>query len=80
MLWSTSLTAIGLLGFWLAGRKVWWCWYINIANQALWFAYAIATEQYGFIAAALFYTWVFTKNAIQWTRDRPRNHALDGRD
>lgn len=69
MYWSWILTAVGLTGFILAGRKVWWCWYINIACQGLWFAYAIVTEQYGFIVASLVYTVVFTQNAIRWTRE-----------
>lgn len=83
-LWSWVLTAVGLTGFVLAGRKVWWCWYINIACQALWFTYAIVTEQYGFIVASLAYTFVFTQNAVKWTREhklrkkineRPKNDA-----
>lgn len=70
MWWSWILTAVGLTGFILAGRKIWWCWYINIACQALWFAYAIFTEQYGFIVASIAYTFVFTQNAVKWTRER----------
>lgn len=71
--WSWVLTAVGLTGFILAGRKVWWCWYINIACQGLWLAYALVTEQYGFIVAALVYTVVFTQNAVRWTREHRAN-------
>ncbi len=67
-LWSWILTAVGLSGFFLVGKKVWWSWYINLGCQALWFAYAIATTQYGFIVASILYAVVFTKNAVQWTR------------
>jgi hypothetical protein len=67
--WDVLLTIVGLTGFMLAGRRVWWAWYINIGCQGLWFTYALITEQYGFIAAALAYTYVFTKNAIRWTRE-----------
>ena len=67
--WSWILTAVGLFGFILAGKKIWWCWYVNIACQTLWFTYAIVTEQWGFIIAALAYTFVFTKNAISWTKE-----------
>lgn len=66
------VTLIGLLGFWLAGRKVWWCWYVNIANQLLWAALALTTGQYGFLLGAAFYTFVFGRNAFLWTRDRDR--------
>lgn len=72
MIWSCLLTAVGITGFFLAGRKVWWAWYLNITCQALWFSYAIVTEQYGFIGAAALYTYVFTQNAIKWTKERPR--------
>lgn len=67
--WSWILTVVGLTGFILAGRKVWWCWYINIGCQFLWFTYAIVTEQLGFVVASIFYFIVFTKNAIRWTKD-----------
>lgn len=74
-IWSWLLTLVGLVGFFLAGRKVWWCWYINIANQILWFTYATITEQWGFILGAFAYLFVFTKNAIAWTREH-REHRL----
>lgn len=67
--WSVLLAVVGITGFILAGRKVWWAWHINIACQGLWFTYAIVTQQWGFIAAALAYTVVFTQNAIRWTRE-----------
>lgn len=63
------LTFVGLLGFVLAGRKVWWAWYVNIACQALWFAYGLIFKQYGFIVGAIFYTVVFTINARRWTKE-----------
>jgi hypothetical protein len=68
--WSWLLTVVGLTGFILAGRKVWWAWYINIGCQALWFTYAIVTEQHGFIVAAIAYTVVFARNAYKWTTER----------
>lgn len=68
--WSWVLTIVGLIGFFLAGKKVWWCWYVNIANQVIWVTYAIITEQWGFLIGAIAYTWVFTQNAYSWTRDR----------
>lgn len=67
--WSWALTFIGLAGFRLARDKIWWCWYINIANQFLWLAYALVTEQWGFLVGIPFYLWVFGDNARTWTRD-----------
>ena len=66
-MWSWLLTAVGLTGFIFVGRKAWWAWYINIACQVLWFVYALVSEQYGFLVAALAYTVVFTRNANRWT-------------
>lgn len=67
--WSITLTAVGLFGFWLAGRKVWWAWYINIACQFIWLPYAIVSKQWPFIVASIFYFVVFSRNAIKWTRE-----------
>lgn len=66
--WSWLLTGVGLLGFFLAGRQVWWAWYLNIACQVMWFDYAIATNQHGFMVAAVAYTIIFGRNALIWTK------------
>jgi hypothetical protein len=69
-LWSWVLTAFGLSCFWLAGRKIWWAWYVGIAGQFVWLAYALITGQLGFIIGSLFYTAIYCENAIKWTRER----------
>ena len=69
-LWSYLLTAVGVVGFMLARKKVWWCWYVNLACQGLWLAYALVSGQPGFIAGAIIYSAVFSSNAITWTRER----------
>lgn len=69
-LWSWVVTAVGLLGFVLAGRKIWWAWYVNLACQVLWIIFALVSGLYVFIISALFYTVVFSQNAIRWTRER----------
>lgn len=73
--WSWALTLIGVTGFWLAGRKVWWAWYVNIANQALWLAYALVSQQWGFLLGIPVYLAVFVPNAVRWTREH--RAALD---
>ena len=75
--WSYLLTIVGLIGFILAGKKIWWCWYVNVGCQALWFTYAIVTKQYGFIVASIVYTVVFTQNAIKWTAEHKADIHLD---
>lgn len=73
--WSWVLTLIGVTGFYFAGKKKWWCWYINIANQIFWVAYSLITEQWGFLLGCAIYSWVFGRNAIEWTRDHfSKNH------
>ncbi len=73
--WSWLLGIVGLLGFYLAGRRVWWAWYVNIINQIFWLAYSIITGQLGFLVTTFAYFFVFSKNAYQWTRDYKRERA-----
>ena len=63
------LSAVGILGFFLAGRKVWWAWYVNIANQVLWTIFSVTTQQWGFLLATGFYFVVFSINAYKWTKE-----------
>lgn len=65
-LWSWLLTSVGVLGLFLAGRKLWWAWLIGLFAQILWFAYALTTKQYGFIVSAFAYGWVYARNARSW--------------
>lgn len=64
--WSYVLTAVGVFGLWLAGRKNQYGWAVGIAAQALWLAYAISTEQWGFLVSAFAYGWVYIKNFLAW--------------
>lgn len=77
---SWIVTVLGLLGFWLAGKKVWWSWYVNIVNQLAWVVFAVVTDYYAFLVGTAFYFVVFTRNAYLWTKDhfndRPRYDGL----
>lgn len=68
--WSWVLTAVGVTGLYLAGRKVWWAWFVGLGAQVLWIAYALVTEQYGFIVAAFAYGWVYAVNGRKWVLER----------
>lgn len=68
MIWSLVLAAIGITGLYLAGKKNYWGWAIGIFAQLLWIAYAINTKQYGFLATAVAYAWIYSKNFIQWRK------------
>lgn len=67
------LTGVGLSCFWLAGRKVWWAWFVGLAGQGLWAAYAITTKQYGFLVGVAAYTVVYLDNQIKWAREHRRD-------
>ena len=73
--WSWVLTLTGVTCFFLAGRKVWWAWYVGLAAQVLWLAYSITTQQWGFLIGCVLYTWVYTKNCIAWTREHREGAA-----
>lgn len=66
--WSIVLAAIGITGLYIAGKKNYWGWAIGIFAQTLWIAYALSTKQYGFLATAVAYAWVYSKNFIQWRK------------
>lgn len=63
------LTLFGLVGFELAGRKIWWAWYINIANQVLWLIFSLVTGYLFFLIGTAFYTYQFSRNAYRWTKE-----------
>lgn len=62
MLWSFILAAVGIAGLFIAGKNNRWGWAIGLGAQLLWLAYALTTQQWGFIATALAYGWVYGLN------------------
>lgn len=66
MIWSWLLAAVGVFGLYLAGKKNPMGWAVGLAAQVLWIAYALVTKQWGFIASALAYGWVYGKNYRSW--------------
>lgn len=67
--WSWVLTAVGVTGLLLAGRKQKAGWAVGFGAQALWITYAIVTRQWGFIFSALAYGSVYARNFLAWRRD-----------
>lgn len=68
--WSWILATIGVTGIFFVGRKAIWGWLLLLFNECLWIIYAITTEQYGFIVAALAYAVVYVRSYIHWSKDR----------
>ena len=68
--WSWLLTIVGVTGLLLAGsmRKVGWA--LGFGAQGLWIAYALVTEQYGFVASALAYGATYGRNWLRWRREQ----------
>lgn len=64
--WSFVLSAIGIVGIVLAGSKYKLGWLIGFAVQPLWIAFAVTTEQYGFILNAVVYAAVYARNWLRW--------------
>lgn len=67
--WSYLLTAVGVLGLYLAGRKQKTGWLIGLAAQVLWLSYGLTTHQGGFVLSALIYGAVYSKNFLAWRRE-----------
>lgn len=67
--WSWLLTAVGIAGLLLAGSKKKVGWALGLGAQGLWIAYALATEQHGFLFSALAYGSVYLRNWLRWHRE-----------
>jgi hypothetical protein len=48
-LWPWLLTGLQVLSLWAAGRRQWWAWLLGGSLQLPWIAYALMTDQFGFI-------------------------------
>jgi hypothetical protein len=80
LLWSWVLTAVGVFGLYLAGRRSPWGWAVGIGAQLLWFAYAVTTRQWGFVVSCVAYGWVYTRNFRMWRAERLRDASGLDRD
>lgn len=68
-IWSFALTALGLLGIYLSGKKNYWGWGLGVISQVVWIVYAVATQQWGFILSAFAYGFLYGKNFMQWRKE-----------
>jgi hypothetical protein len=76
---SWVLATFGITGMVIAGRKIWWGWLVNLANEILWIIFAVTTRQYGFILMAIGYGAVYANNMRTWRSDvDPADQRGDG--
>jgi len=68
-MWSWVLAAVGVTGIFFVGKKVIWAWLILLVNECIWIAYALVTDQYGFIVMATAYAAVYIKSYIAWRKE-----------
>ena len=66
------MTAVGITGIYLAGRRNLYGWVVGLSAQVLWIAYAVATEQWGFIVSAFAYGSVYANNWRKWAKEAKR--------
>jgi len=60
-LWSFALATIGVTGLLIAATRPRIGWWFNIAAQAAWVAYAVATRQWGFLLTAVAYAAAYVR-------------------
>jgi nicotinamide riboside transporter PnuC len=68
-MWSYVLAAIGVTGIFFVGRRTIWGWFVLLFNEVLWIAYALITNQYGFILSAIAYAVVYIKSYLLWRKE-----------
>jgi len=68
-MWSYVLAVVGVTGIFFVGQKTIWGWLVLLTNECIWIAYALATNQYGFIFMAVAYASVYIKSFIGWRND-----------
>lgn len=72
MIWQFVLSALGVLGLYLAGKRLTAGWAVGLVAQVIWVGYSIATEQWGFIPASIAYGYVYARNWWSW---RPKKEV-----
>lgn len=74
--WTWLLTGMQVVALWAAGQGRWWAWLLGAAVQPPWIAYALLTDQLGFVpgclASAAVQTWSMVRDiAPQPARAQP---------
>jgi hypothetical protein len=73
------LSIISMIGLFLAGRKVWWAWFLPAGVQLFWIVLTAQTNPPEFVFASLMLLLVYSFNAFTWVKDKtwnPLNHPV----
>jgi hypothetical protein len=68
-LWSWCMFPFGVAGMILAGRRNAWGWAVSFSTQGMWAAYAINTQQWGFLPGTASYAAIYARNFLRWRID-----------
>jgi len=64
MSWLLSLTTCIML--WLMGSKSKWGPIVGLANQMLWYIYAVRLQEWGLLLGITAFTLIHIRNAWRW--------------
>jgi hypothetical protein len=68
--WPWALTGLQVTALWGAGAAEWWGWPLGAAVQPPWIAYALVTDQLGFIPGCIVSGLVQTVSSLRRRPDR----------
>lgn len=74
--WILTITGVSSIALVGAGREK-HGWLLGALAQLLWLAYAITSDQLGFVFASLAYGWVFIRNYLSARKDSSANESSD---
>lgn len=65
--WLMSL--ITILAIELQGRKWPRAWALSLGSQVFWFAWIVASQQWGFLPMTVILTFQYVRNHLKWARE-----------
>lgn len=66
MYWSYFLAALGVTALLAIGKNKKWGYTLGALSQIAWCAFSIATANYGFIIASIFYGYAYIQGFRNW--------------
>jgi hypothetical protein len=76
--WTWALTGLQVMALWVAGRGQAWGWMVGSAVQPGWIAYALMTDQLGFVIGCGISTGVQLSAYGQWSDRQSRCRSRRG--